>query len=442
VPIPMLAMFCVAMRRSAWTEIGPLDERFAVGMFEDDDYSRRTHDRGYAIACARDSFVHHRGRGSFATLGDARYRAIFRENERRYLEKWKEPPAPGTDPRIVPASLAAAESPVVFLPTLAWNIPLFQRPHHLARAMAAAGRTVVFDCGEEGTDAIDGFLEIEPRLYLYGGPRRRLEGLRRPVVWAVATNVRESEDWPGARLVYDAIDHLGVFPERRSRLERDQRRALRRAERVFAASRGLREEIAPRRPDAIYLPNGVDAEAFRRARRRPRSERPVAVYVGALARWFDFELLSAVAAANPGWDFRLYGEELDGAWGRSGLAEAANVEFRGARPHAEVPRLLADADVGIIPFRVSAETAHISPIKLYEYFAAGRPPISSPMPEAAAFPECRVAEGVAEWSAALAGALSDSRDPAFGQRLRALGRAHDWSSRGREALSHLLYSAD
>jgi GT2 family glycosyltransferase len=440
VPIPMLAMFCVAMRRSAWTSVGPLDERFAIGMFEDDDYSRRLQEQGYAIACARDSFVHHRGRGSFATLGDARYRAIFRENERRYLEKWKEPPARRTDPRAVPASLASAESPVVFLPTLGWNAALFQRPHHMARAIAAAGRPVVFDCGERGTDAVNGFLEIEPGLFLYGGPRRVLETLRRPFVWAVAPNVRSSEDWIDGRLVYDAIDHLGVFRERRSRLEGDQRRALDRAERVFAVSRGLRDEIASRRPDAVYLPNGVDAEAFRRARRRSRSGRPAAVYVGALARWFDFELLSAVAAANPDWDFRLYGEELDGAWGRSGLADAANVEFRGARPNAEVPQLLADADVGIIPFRVSVETAHVSPIKLYEYFAAGRPPISSPMPEAAAFPECRIAASVAEWSAALAGALADSRDPAFVERLRGLGRAHDWSIRGREALSHLLYS--
>lgn len=440
VPIPMLAMFCVAMRRPVREEIGPLDERFAVGMFEDDDYSRRMREREYAIACARDSFVHHRGRASFAALGDARYRKIFRENERRYREKWGEAPAARPDPRALPAALGSAESPVVFLPTLGWNAPLFQRPHHLARAIAAAGHPVVFDCGERGDDAVDGYLEIEPGLFLYAGPRRSLAGLRRPVVWSVATNVPEEPEWRGARLVYDAIDHLDVFPLSRRRLERDQRRALRRAERVFAVSRGLRDEIGRERPDAIYLPNGVEAEPFLRARRRSRPARPAAIYVGALARWFDFELLAGVAAANPDWDFLLYGEELDGAWGRSRLSEAANVEFRGARPNAEVPQLLADADVAVIPFRVSAETAFVSPIKLYEYFAAGKPPISSPMPEAAAFPEVRIAASVAEWTAALAGALADSRDPAFVDRLRALGRAHDWSIRGREALSHLLYS--
>jgi hypothetical protein len=62
------------------------------------------------------------------------------------------------------------------------------------------------------------------------------------------------------------------------------------------------------------------------------------------------------------------------------------------------------------------------------------------MPEASAFPEVRIAASVPEWTAALAAALADSRDPAVVDRLHALGRAHDWSRRGREALSHLLYS--
>src|SRR5947207_13322928 len=105
-------------------------------MFEDDDYSRRFRQRGYRIDCARDSFVHHRGRASFAALGDERYRAIFRENERRYREKWNEPPPPPADRFAIPEKLARAESPVVFLPSIGWNIALVQRPHHPARANA------------------------------------------------------------------------------------------------------------------------------------------------------------------------------------------------------------------------------------------------------------------------------------------------------------------
>ena len=440
IPIPMLAMFCVAFRRRLFDAVGPLDERFAVGMFEDDDWCRRVRDAGWEIACARDSWVHHRGRGSFARLGEERYLAIFRENERRYREKWGSPAPARRDPHALPAELSRAESPVVFLPSIGWNVALVQRPHHLARAIARAGHPVVFDCGDHPEDRFDGFVDVEENLFLYRGPRAPLEKLARPFLWSVAYNVPRKEEWPGGRLVYDAIDHLGVFPQPIRRLRGNQERALARAERVFAVSRGLREQIAAKRPDAVYLANGVDAAAFARARGCPpgAAERPAAVYVGALARWFDFALLAEVARGNPGWDFRLYGEALDGAWERSGAAELENVRFFGARANAEVPRLLASANVAIIPFRVSPETAFVSPIKLYEYFAAGRPPVSTPMPEAGAFAEVRIARTAAEWSMALAAALADSRDRTFTDRLRAIGRANDWSARGREALGHLF----
>ena len=48
VEIPMLAMFCVALRRRDLERVGPLDESFEIGLFEDDDYATRLQD-----ACKR-----------------------------------------------------------------------------------------------------------------------------------------------------------------------------------------------------------------------------------------------------------------------------------------------------------------------------------------------------------------------------------------------------
>jgi len=439
VPIPTLAMFCVAFPRGVFDEVCPLDERFRVGMFEDDDWCQRAREKGWDLACARDSFVHHRGRGSFSALGEARYLAIYRENERKYREKWGSPPPKRSAGGVLPGALARAESPVVFLPSIPWNAVLVQRPHHLARAIARAGHPVVFLSEDDG-DRFDGFADVEENLFLHRGSREALGGLRRPFLWSVAYNVPAASEWREGRLVYDAVDHLAVFPHPLRRLRAAERRALARAERVFAVSRGLRDELAADRPDAAYLPNGVDAAPFARVRGAPPGphERPAAVYVGALARWFDFALLADVARALPGWDFRLYGEMLDGAWGRSPASALDNVAFLGARAHAEIPRLLADANVAILPFVVSPVTAFVSPIKLYEYFAAGKPVVSSPMPEAEAFAETRIARTAAEWVEALGNALEASRDPASTARLRAVGRANDWSARGREALARLF----
>jgi GT2 family glycosyltransferase len=86
--IPMLAMYCVAMRRNLYEEIGPLDEQFEVGMFEDDDYSLRVRNRSYRVICAEDVFVHHTGRASFSRLNPREYQRVLHENRRRFEAKW------------------------------------------------------------------------------------------------------------------------------------------------------------------------------------------------------------------------------------------------------------------------------------------------------------------------------------------------------------------
>jgi len=88
--IPMLTMFCLAMRRDVWMRVGSLDERFAVGMFEDDDYAMRARRCGLRIACAEDVFIHHFGATSLGKLArDGRLTGVFDANRRRFEEKWQ-----------------------------------------------------------------------------------------------------------------------------------------------------------------------------------------------------------------------------------------------------------------------------------------------------------------------------------------------------------------
>jgi GT2 family glycosyltransferase/glycosyltransferase involved in cell wall biosynthesis/SAM-dependent methyltransferase len=86
--IRMLPFQCVAIRREVYDQIGPLDERFGIGMFEDDDYALRLKQAGYKILCAQDVYVHHWGSASFSRLEFNTYWDLFKGNLKKFEEKW------------------------------------------------------------------------------------------------------------------------------------------------------------------------------------------------------------------------------------------------------------------------------------------------------------------------------------------------------------------
>jgi polysaccharide pyruvyl transferase CsaB len=89
--IPIAAMYCVAFRREVLEKVGPLDEAFRIGMFEDDDYALRIRDAGLRVVCAEDAYVHHVGQGSFGKLPREEYERLFRENRATFERKWGRP---------------------------------------------------------------------------------------------------------------------------------------------------------------------------------------------------------------------------------------------------------------------------------------------------------------------------------------------------------------
>lgn len=86
--LPTLAFFCVMMPRSTYTRVGPLDEAYGLGFFEDDDYCRRIEQAGLSSACARDVFIHHHLSASFDQMHQGARQALFERNKAIYEAKW------------------------------------------------------------------------------------------------------------------------------------------------------------------------------------------------------------------------------------------------------------------------------------------------------------------------------------------------------------------
>ena len=452
--ISMLAFFCVVMPRAVYQIVGPLDERFAVGMFEDDDYNDRIRANDYTIKLAHDCFVHHWQKRSFRLLGEEEYLRIYRENQARYREKRSGNGLDSAQRRALQELRKRCESAprvVLFPPSIGWNIHLFQRPHHLARAFAEHGEIAIFDCTRSGVDEVNLLREIEPNLFLFDGTPELLRDLPRITLWTFTYNYGYRDHLPpDVRVIYDWIDDLAVFHQDPVWLRALHDRAVREADIVASVARALHTELRAVRPDAIYLPNAVDADHFRHAP-NPNPARkdkdfmdilakgkPIAGYYGALAHWFDYELLGSVARLREDWEFVLLGTDYDNSLPSSGIIELPNVHWIGPRDYDVLPGYLHLFDVAIIPFKINEITLATSPLKLFEYFAGGRGVVTTPMPECVAFPEVMTAPTPDVFAQMIDRAHRLTSDPGYLDSLVPLVNSNTWSERVRGIAEMLL----
>ncbi len=97
--LAVATLFCTALRRDVLEAVGLLDERFELGLFEDDDLSRRVRETGYRVVCDPAVFVHHFGEATLGQLAaDGRYGPLFDANRTRYEAKWGQPWTPHERP--------------------------------------------------------------------------------------------------------------------------------------------------------------------------------------------------------------------------------------------------------------------------------------------------------------------------------------------------------
>jgi glycosyltransferase involved in cell wall biosynthesis len=128
----------------------------------------------------------------------------------------------------------------------------------------------------------------------------------------------------------------------------------------------------------LVLINGVDFDLFSTAQACPPeysgNPRKKCVYVGALDFRFDFDALFSLGQSRPDLDFYIIGVAAPDAITR--FAVLNNVMFIGSRQYRLVPAYLQHADVGLLPIRATSANMGRSPMKLYEYLAAGIPVVA------------------------------------------------------------------
>lgn len=351
----------------------------------------------------------------------------------------KTPPVETTrnDLERIVASHPDAPRFVVLPPSIGWDVDLFQRPQQIALAFARFGYPVLYHL--ERPAATPGYLDRGDGVFVGHLPPGREDLLRivpRPLFLSYVYNFAWKEHLQDPVTVYEHIDHLEVFEHvyPRADLEDWHRQALAEAGVVAASAMDLLDEVRGERPDAILVPNGVDYDHFAGVTgRRPDDlgEGPVVGYYGALAEWLDYDLIEGVSEALPDVRFVLIGPDYDGTATTAPALKRPNTTWLGPRPYRDLPAYLAGFDVAWIPFVVNDVTQAVSPLKLFEYMAGGKPIVTPPLRECARYRAVQIADGVEGFAAEIGRALELGKDPAHVDALRKTARANTWEARVR-----------
>jgi GT2 family glycosyltransferase len=361
------------------------------------------------------------------------------------------PPGFGDDPRRAQGN----RFDVVCLPIIDWHFR-FQRPQQLMSRFAEAGHRVFYVAPWVRTSgALYEVTQARPNVYEVSlrGPERNvytdvldesardalmeaLDSLRRdyglgatvifvqlPFWSLLAAALRERYAWP---LVYDCMDHHAGFSTNRQEMLEQEDLLFEAADLVVTSSSQLEQQAARHNPNRLVLRNACDFDHFAGTAVRNGS-RPVVGYYGAIADWFDSDLVADLAERRPDWDFVLIGDTFTADVER--LRTLGNVRLLGEKPYSEIPAWLASFDVAIIPFKRIPLTEATNPVKAYEILAAGKPLISVPLPEIVLLgPLVRLASNAAEFDEQITAALEASDWRRVAER-RSFARENTWESR-------------
>lgn len=333
---------------------------------------------------------------------------------------------------------------IIFPPSLDWRRQLFQRPQQLAVALANQGALVFYIQSKKDSQS-NPFEAIQNRLYLCNVPVEVFNSLDRPTIYLLTWNDQYLGFFKSPKVIYDVVDEIEAFEGNQKELLRSHQKLVGTADLILTTAGSLYKQIKSDRPDALLCPNGVDLEHFSHLRvldsGLPPEDlqsilatgRPVIGYHGALAQWFDYDLMRSITTDRPDLSFVILGPDYYHTLPND-LLKLANFYWLGIKPYEELPAYLRCFDVGIIPFQVNKITHATSPIKLFEYMAAGKPIVITPMHESMQYEGTLIASDSKEFSTQLNLALSLRNDPGYLNTIDHVARENTWDIRAQQIL--------
>jgi glycosyltransferase involved in cell wall biosynthesis len=215
-------------------------------------------------------------------------------------------------------------------------------------------------------------------------------GFRNSILWVYVHHYASALTViPHSKLVFELVDDYIAYnegkPTRQSYDEACIISMFKHADVAIATAETLRIKYQQLHPSISVLPNGVDYSSFEQALREKKIPEgmvniphPIVGFVGVLFSFLDYPRLRRTIQKMPDVSFVFVGR-VEYEKGIRELCDLPNVYILGNRPQSLIPAYISSFDVCINPFKFDEVSRHVSPLKVFEYLACGKPVLSTPM---------------------------------------------------------------
>ncbi|NLM76421.1 MAG: glycosyltransferase family 1 protein [Clostridiaceae bacterium] len=323
---------------------------------------------------------------------------------------------------------------VIYPPTIDWNY-MKQRPQQIMEQFSLNGFEVFYCNKTQSSSGV--YTSINPNLKIVHNnagfinevvPRLKEQG-KKIILWVSWSKLHLFLDhYSPDFVIYDYLDDFAAW-------EPYLEPMVRKSDVVITTSEILMDRMEkgfPQKP-SFMIPNGCDLNHFRPKRETivpaefSEHKGPVITYSGAWANWIDTKLVEKIALNYKNALIAIIGTEF----GTKVPKHIPNLKYLGYKSYAELPMYLQNSTVCIIPFLINPITLATNPIKMYEYLAAGRPVVSTNIPEAQNVPGVYIGRTHEEFIEKIG--LILEKDIAFDENtVYPWLEAHTWEQRFKE----------
>lgn len=311
---------------------------------------------------------------------------------------------------------------LVWRGSFGWNVPLFQRPQQIANILSDK-KCLIFYEVTRMTDKVDFLKKEKENLYLTNYEISNFEKLlfqklkevkvpKYLQLYSTCWDVKKEEvdlyNKNGFGMLYEYIDDLNPILAGTDKLPKNvedihnfvinNKNVL-----VVTSADELYNDMVAKRKDKkniILSSNGADVKHFTNLSKDKidkmedikKEYKTIIGYYGALASWFDYDLIKKLAKDYPEIAFVLIGIKYDISFDLSGINKLPNIKYLGPIDYKILPHYAKYFDIAWIPFVINEITLATNPIKVFEYMALEKFIITSDMPECRKYNSVNIAK--------------------------------------------------